>query len=118
MVNNKVEFKETVLGTHCWTNCPYEEVAFLKNEHHHDFTFTVSCDVEHNDRDLEFIMLRVALKKFMKGYYKIDNEIFRFGSRSCEMLSDEVCSFFEEEYGVRNWKVSVSEDGTYKGGKW
>ena len=114
----KIEIKEIVLGTHYWEDCPFDEVVFLRNEHHHDFTIFVSCDVEHNDRDIEFIMLRIWLKKFIKNTYMVDNEIVRFCGRSCEMISSEIKEALIKQYSDKNWKVSVSEDGIYKGGDW
>jgi 6-pyruvoyl-tetrahydropterin synthase len=115
---NKIEVKETVLGTHCWSNCPHEEVKFLQNEHHHDFTIRVSCEVEHDDRDIEFIMLRITIKKFIEEFYSIKNYIVRFGSRSCEMISNEIKDELIDRYGDKNWKVNVSEDEVYRGGNW
>lgn len=115
---NKIEIKETVLGTHSWSNCPFDEVDFLINEHHHDFTIRVSCEVGHDDRDIEFIMLRIELKKFISFTYPVRNYIIRFGGRSCEMISNEIKEHMIKKYGDKNWKVNVSEDEVYRGGDW
>ena len=115
----KISIKDSFLGTHNWEKCPHEEVSFLRNEHHHNFHIEIQCDVEHNDRAIEFIMLRIWLIKFMKRSYTRQNEIYRFGSRSCEMLSAEITQALNSHYGEDfNWKVSVSEDNVYKGGNW
>ncbi len=114
----KIKFKDTFLGTHYWTDCPHEEVDFLKNEHHHDFVVTVQCTVNHEDRDLEWIMLRCELKKFMRDNYHSDYEIIRFEGRSCETIAAEICTYFKTKYAKHNWKVSVSEDNIYEGGEW
>lgn len=114
----KIEIKDKFLGTHYWTGCPYKEVAFLKNEHHHDFYINICCEVKHNDRDIEFIMLRIWLIKFMNKFYLKENEIFRFSGRSCEMISEDIKKNLIKDFGDKNWKVSVSEDNNYKGGDW
>ena len=119
---NKIEVKETVLGTHCWSNCPHEEVKFLQNEHHHDFTIRVSCEVTHDDRDIEFIMLRLVLKRFIWEQYANENPVdyflVRFGLRSCEIISNEIREHLINTYGDKNWKVNVSEDDVCRGGNW
>jgi 6-pyruvoyl-tetrahydropterin synthase len=114
----KIKFREIVLGTHYFRDCPYQSVSFLKNEHHHDFIITVQCDVEKKNRELEWIMLRIFLKKIIKNNFEILNEIVRFKNRSCEMIADEIKKEFKKKYPKYNWKVSVSEDGVYEGGEW
>jgi hypothetical protein len=115
---NKIEVREIVLGVHNWSNCPHKEVDFLTYPHHHDFVIRVSCEVDHNDRDVEFIMLRIWVKKFIKNRYNIKDEIVYFGSRSCEMISDDITKGLIETYGEKKWKVNVSEDDIQRGGQW
>ncbi len=109
----KIEFKDVFLGTHFYENCPVKEVEFLKHEHHHDFNITVSCNVTHENRDLEWIKLRVELKKFIKTKYLIKDEIVRFGGMSCESIGKDILNYFVIKYGFRNWCVKVSEDNQY-----
>lgn len=114
----KIKFKETVLGTHFYKNCPFKEVDFLKSEHHHDFTITVQTEVNHSNRDMEWIMLRIDLKKFLKLHYPVRDEIIRFAGRSCEQIAFDVESHFGKIHPNYNWKVSVTEDQIYTGGDW
>ena len=67
----RIKVKHVVLGTHNWPNADkyFPEVGFLKHEHHHDFHFYVECDVEHHDREIEFIMLRIDLMKIIEAEY-------------------------------------------------
>jgi len=46
-----------VEGVHYWEDCPIPEVAFLKNLHRHIFHIKAMKTVQHNDRDIEIIML-------------------------------------------------------------
>ena len=107
----RIKVKHIVLGTHNWPDADkhFPEVGFLKHEHHHDFHFYVECDVEHHDREIEFIMLRVDLMKIIEVEYA-GKYIKKFGASSCEMLGSKVLSRLVEKYGDRNWKVSVFED--------
>ena len=115
---SKIKFKHTFLGTHSYSKCPFDEVGFLRNEHHHDFTIHVECSVIHDDRDLEWIMLRVELMEMVESSFEVNHKIVRFAERSCEMIAEEVKKYFVGKYGDRHWKVSVSEDETYIGGDW
>ena len=67
----RIKVKHTVLGTHNWPGADkhFPEVGFLKHEHHHDFHFYVECGVEHHDREIEFIMLRMDLMKIIDDEY-------------------------------------------------
>ncbi len=114
----KVEIKHTVLGTHKWSACPFDEVKFLRNEHHHDFTIRVETEVKHDDREIEFIKLRIELIKFLKSGYKTINEITRFNEKSCEQISNEIKQHLEVVYPTHDFKVNVSEDEVYRGGEW
>ena len=114
----KIEVTDSFLGTHFWKDCPFEEVAFLKHEHHHDFIVKASCVVVHDDRDIEFLRVRKAIRKFMSSNYVKQYEIIRFCGRSCEMISTEITEFLKNTFGDKNWKVSVSEDGNARGGDW
>ena len=115
----KIEIKHTVLGTHQWSNCPHEDVSFLRNEHHHDFTIRVSTEVVHDDRDIEFIMLRIDLMQILATTFINQNYIVKFENRSCEMISNDIRKELIKRYkGNYDFKVSVSEDETYRGGDW
>lgn len=111
----KIQVKHVVLGTHQWESCPLKEVEFLKHEHHHDFTIRVVTNVTHDNRMIEFIMLRISLMKILERYP--GKYIKRFGNSSCEMLSREIAELLKIDYG-QDFKVSVSEDDTYMGGEW
>jgi len=114
----KIEVKHTVLGTHQWSSCPFKEVEFLRNEHHHDFTVRAVLEVNHEDRELEFILVRIELIKAIEKLYPKKNHIVRFGERSCEMISTEIQRELYLVLGQGNFKVNVSEDETYRGGDW
>jgi hypothetical protein len=108
----RIKVKHTVLGTHNWPDADkhFPEVGFLKHEHHHDFHIYVECGVEHHDREIEFIMLRVELMKIIHNSWP-GIWIKRFGPCSCEMIAETILKQLNEKYGeYRDWKVSVFED--------
>ena len=107
----RVKAKHTVLGTHIWPKAKevFPEVGFLRHEHHHDFTIWVECDVEHHDREIEFIMLRVELMKLIDENYP-GKYIKGFGASSCEMIGDFLKEALERKYGKRNFTITVLED--------
>lgn len=95
-------------GIHRYADAPHE-VAFLQEPHRHIFTVEVEMEVFHNDRELEFIMVKRNLNKFLFNK--------PFGIRSsCEQMATEIISFLVKTYGERQIIVSVFEDGE-NGGK-
>lgn len=88
-------------GIHRWGNCPFQEVAFLKALHRHMFHITCKKTVQHDDRDIEIIMLKHSIGDYLCSTYKDGN----LGGKSCEMLARELLEQFNLSY------CSVLEDG-------
>jgi hypothetical protein len=82
----------------------FPEVAFLADRHRHMFHFTVSKVVNHDDRDVEFIMFKRDLLHYLEyKYYKNETRTHEFGPRSCEMLAREILDKFDCEW-VEVWE--------------
>ena len=80
-------------------------VEFLKSLHRHIFKFKVYIEVEHNDRDIEFILF----KRFINGIInKMDTDL---EIKSCEMISEYLYGYISTKYPKRDIKIEVSEDG-------
>ena len=89
-------------GIHRFADAP-QEVAFLQEPHRHIFNVEVEMEVFHDDRELEFIMVKRNLNKYL--YAK------PFGIRhSCEQMARDIAKFLACEYGERQIIVSVFED--------
>jgi len=84
---------------HNWPKCDLKEVEFLKYPHRHIFHIKCKMEVKHNDRDVEIIMLKRKIEKYLSIQY--DNN---FGPKSCEMIAEELCELFNLNY------CSVLED--------
>src|SRR6056300_2008689 len=94
----KVSFQKE--GIHCYPNAP-EGVEFLKYPHRHIFHFYVTLEVNHNDRDVEFILFKRELEAlFETGAMQADY-------KSCEMMAEEVLGYIETEYPGRIVQVEV-----------
>lgn len=85
-------------GTHNWPNCPFEDVAYLRDPHRHIFHIKAFTRVSHEDRDVEFIRLKHQIHKYLIAHYwgKWDGSaLYEFGSMSCEMIAKELIAEFE-----------------------
>lgn len=92
-------------GLHAWVDCPFEEVAYLRDMHRHVFWIRAWKKVNHDDRDVEFIMLKHEIQNYLFGtYYNHAIKMFRFGPMSCEQIGRELM----ERFGLS--RIEVSED--------
>ena len=64
------------------------EVDFLQYPHRHIFHFRVELQVMHDDRDVEFIMFKREITKYLVDKYD-DGECLKFNNMSCEMIAKE-----------------------------
>lgn len=79
------------------------DVSFLAHPHRHIFHFYVKVEVWHNDRDIEFILLKRELENLYQGTMQIDY-------KSCEMLAEDLIEYILAKYRHRNITVRVYED--------
>lgn len=92
----------------------FPEVGFLADRHRHIFHFECKKKVNHDDRDVEFILFkRLVMDYLIDSYGDIRSgedslpfyRFCEFGSMSCEMIARDLLEHFELE------SCSVSEDG-------
>ena len=99
-----VKIKFQFEGMHCWPNAP-KEVAFLRSMHRHVFHVSAVIEVFHDDRDLEFILVKRYLEK------QVANTRWP-KSASCEHMATVIASMIRQRYGSNRYVfVEVSEDG-------
>ena len=91
-------------GIHCYPAAP-EGVEFLRHPYRHIFHFRVEIGVNHDDRDVEFILF----KRMIEGWY--DDETLELDYKSCEMMARNLLSNLYYKYPDRSIEVTVSEDG-------
>ena len=87
-------------GIHCWPDCPFDEVKYLRDPHRHIFHIKAYKQVFHDDRDIEFIMMKHQIESYLKETYPSGH----LGATSCEMLGRELMEKFDLI------EIEVSED--------
>ncbi len=93
-----------VEGTHNWPDCPFDEVAYLRNPHRHMFHIKAYKEVTHSNRDVEFIMLKHKIQDYFVDTYYGEKNLCTFGAKSCEMIAEELINEFDLS------RCEVSED--------
>ena len=88
-------------GIHSWKGCPFEDVAFLRNDHRHIFWVRAVKTVSHLDRDIEII----RFKRDLETYCDSLKPIIKEQGWSCEMIASDILKNFECD------SVEVLEDG-------
>lgn len=97
-------------GFHKWNDAP-AEVKHLRNRHRHVFHVTATIKQSHDDRDIEYIMLKRDLKNYMTSTFS-PGEPIEFGTLSCEMIAKKLVAYMRREYPKREkYIVEVLEDG-------
>ena len=103
MTKTFVEIKTNYEFLHCWKNAP-EEVSFLRNLHRHIFYVIVKMEVFHNDRDIEFFMLKNDINKIIDDLKKTWLQTI-----SCEQMGLDIMNKLKQKYN-RNICIKISED--------
>jgi hypothetical protein len=96
----------SVDGIHRWPDAKdiFPEVGFLSDFHRHTFKFKVSKAVNHDDRDVEFIIFKRDISDYLfEHYYNESARSHLFDYRSCEMLAKEILDEFDCEW-VEVWE--------------
>lgn len=96
-------------GIHCFpeaaTNPALADVSFLGSPHRHIFHFCVWIDVNHTNREIEFIQFKRWVESlYTEGTLQLDY-------RSCEMMADDLYLAIAARYPGRSVHIEVSEDG-------
>lgn len=104
-----IKVKTRFEGFHSYPDAP-ERVAFLKNTHRHMFYIEATIEVFHDDRELEFFLVKEVLDKEIIIYVGLGD------LGSCEMIGDKILDGLINTYGEkRYYSVEVSEDGENSG---
>lgn len=102
-----VQVQTRFSALHQWKDAP-ERVSFLRNLHRHEFHVRLRIQVNHEDRNIEFLMLKQDLEFLLQSYK--DRVI-----GSCETFARMVYATFKELYPNNLIEVEVSEDGENSG---
>lgn len=87
---------------HRYKDAP-NEVVYLRNYHRHLAHIKVQVEVFHDDREIEFIMLKHELQNYLAMFKKqLDS--------SCESLAKDLLRYMQSHYGDRDIMIIVNED--------
>ena len=80
------------------------DVSHLASRHMHYFYFKVWVEVNHSNRDIEFIQLR----RWLESLY--DTGQLELNNASCEMISDALYEQIASKYPNVDVRIDVSEE--------
>ncbi len=90
-------------GIHNYPNAP-KEVEFLRVPHRHIFNVNLQIETFHDDREIEFIMVKRALDAKLQFLYGCVD----IGKTSCEQIATTIQSWVKATYPLPE---SVLENG-------
>lgn len=108
--NTYIKVRTEFEGYHYYPNAGEidSRIKFLENEHRHIFKVEVKISVGHLDRELEFFLVKWALREFIQS----GNQ----NHKSCEMIATDILNnHLLPTYGERYYEIVVSEDGESDG---
>ena len=82
-----------------------EEVSFLREWHRHMLHIETEIEVTHDDRELEFIMVKDYIDQCLDHMINLE-----YVEKSCEMVAKEIIAKLVERYGERAIECTVWED--------
>lgn len=94
------------IGFHYWPQAP-EAVSFLRHIHRHVFGVKLTVRVSHEDRDVEFFLLKQDLGEVLKSLLA---KLAARPSMSCEMMATFIYEDIKQQ-GYTVAEVEVNEDG-------
>ena len=94
----KIIVRTQFTDMHCWENAP-EEVSFLRHPHRHIFYVEAEAEVTHDDRELEFFMVKDKINEFIIDLKQMPV------TKSCEQmglkLKELLKSYYKREFTIR-----------------
>lgn len=105
--------KTSFEGIHFYKGAP-NEVTYLKHTHRHTFGVQVELQVYDDDREIEFIMLKHSINRWLNQ--RCVDGVWPMGGMSCEMVAKALADAIANEFGIafpksRKFSVTVDEDG-------
>ena len=90
-------------GIHSYPDAP-EGVEYLRYPHRHMFHIKVELEVFHDDREVEFILLKRELERMVHDNFEA------LQHKSCEMIGQVITEYVIQKYTRRDCTVKVFED--------
>jgi hypothetical protein len=74
---------------HRWSDCPFDNVSFLRNPHRHIFFVVLKFETS-EDRQFEFIMVKREVESFLNEKF-VGRDL---GETSCETIAQTLLTHF------------------------
>lgn len=110
-VNKTIFITTSFEGVHCYPSAP-EGVEFLRMPHRHTFGVRLEVEVYHDDRELEFILLKRKVDSWFEA--RQTNGVWQMGPMSCEQVASKLIKFLQDDLekgNERYYKATIDEDG-------
>jgi hypothetical protein len=118
---SSIKVHTTFEGVHFYPGAP-ELVKDLQSPHRHVFHVRFQVEVFHEDREIEFFLLKHDIEKSISSCLGSDstfygNAVIYLGACSCEMIAQKIYDSLAKKYDLNKRKViiSVSEDDNNEG---
>lgn len=118
-IEKTVWCRTSFIGFHRWPGAP-TQAMHLRYPHRHVFNVEVHVLVKHNDREIEFQLLKslvddiirtdMDLRKLQPDTF-IPSAVGDYASLSCEMIAEIICKHLVSRGFLKPHKVTVDEDG-------
>lgn len=105
-ISTNIVVKTQFESLHQWPKAP-NEVEFLRHPHRHIFHVKVTLPVNHDDRELEFFMVKKKVDEYIVG--EINQRGF-LGTMSCEQIALQILKYLTVIYTIPYATVEVFED--------
>ena len=86
-------------GIHCYPDAP-QAVKYLRNPHRHTFHVEAEIETFHEDRELEFILVKHTIDNYFADTSNI-------GKDSCETIATRLQNFLKRYYPVPKEAIAI-----------
>ena len=100
-MNTRIIINFQFEALHSWPECNLPGLEYLRTPHRHVFHVEMKKEVNHDDRDIEFINFKSAVLRWVRENW----EGKYLEGKSCEMMARHLLKLFDCSY------VKVMEDG-------
>lgn len=111
-VNKTIFITTSFEGVHCYPSAPCG-VEFLATPHRHMFGVRLEVEVYHDDREVEFILLKRSVNHWIESMQD-EFGTWQMGAMSCEQVANWLIDNVKQELprgNERYIKATVDEDG-------
>jgi len=99
--------KTSFEALHSWPSCNIPEVYFLGNPHHHVFDVVAEVEVQRDDREVEFFVLKSQVDEqidIILNLHGYKQGMYFYTPMSCEMMCKRLLEYMPALVSVEVWE--------------